>query len=128
MRMSKLSIVLLLFTGLVAPVSAQVSGTVPTNNLPNPYRTIASYFQLPTGREWGSTSAVEIDKDGRSIWVAERCGTNSCAGSNLPSVLKFDASGKIVESFGAGMFIFPHGIHVDRDGNVWVTDARAATP
>jgi sugar lactone lactonase YvrE len=43
-------------------------------------------------------------------------------------VLKFDASGKVVESFGAGMFIFPHGIHVDRDGNVWVTDARAATP
>src|SRR5262245_21985032 len=38
--------------------------------------------------------------------------TSSCAGSNLPVVLKFDASGKIVESFGAGMFIFPHGIHV----------------
>ena len=57
----------------------------PTNNQPNPYRTIASYFKLPDGREWGSTSAVEIDKDGRSIWVAERCGTNSCAGSE-PSV------------------------------------------
>src|SRR5205814_1522158 len=55
---------------------------VPTNNLPNPYRTIANYFTLPDGREWGSTSAVEIDKDGRSIWVAERCGSNSCAGSN----------------------------------------------
>ena len=25
------------------------------------------------------------------------------------------------------MFIFPHGIHVDRDGNVWVTDGRAAS-
>lgn len=83
---------------------------------------------LPEGRIWGSTSAVNVDSDGRSIWVAERCGTNSCAGSNLPVVLKFDASGKVVESFGAGMFIFPHGIHVDRDGNVWVTDARAATP
>jgi len=43
-------------------------------------------------------------------------------------VLKFDASGKLVTSFGSGMFIFPHGIHVDKDGNVWVTDARAATP
>jgi sugar lactone lactonase YvrE len=43
-------------------------------------------------------------------------------------VLKFDASGKVVRSFGAGLFIFPHGLHVDRDGNVWVTDSRAATP
>ena len=25
------------------------------------------------------------------------------------------------------MFVWPHGIHVDRDGNVWVTDARVAT-
>jgi hypothetical protein len=53
---------------------------------------------------------VEIDKDGRSIWVAERCGTNSCAGSNLPSILKFDPSGKLVKSFGEGLLLFPHGI------------------
>ena len=26
------------------------------------------------------------------------------------------------------MFVWPHGIHVDRDGNVWVADARAASP
>jgi streptogramin lyase len=39
-------------------------------------------------------------------------------------VLKFDASGKLVKSFGAGMLVFPHGIFVDRDGNVWVTDAQ----
>src|SRR3982751_4588944 len=51
----------------------------PTNDLPNPYQTVADYFKLPAGRAWGSTSAVEIDKDGRSVWVAERCGANSCA-------------------------------------------------
>src|SRR5215208_6209859 len=100
----------------------------PTNTLPNPYRTVANYFQLPPGREWGSTSAVEIDKDGRSIWVAERCGANTCAGSNLPSILKFDASGKLVKSFGAGLLLFPHGIFVDRDGNVWVTDGQDDAP
>jgi sugar lactone lactonase YvrE len=95
---------------------------------------------MPAGREWGSTSAVEIDKDGKSIWVAERCGmageraTNSCwdaaAGkmSALDPILKFDASGKLVKSFGAGMFVFPHGIHVDRDGNVWVTDGNDNLP
>jgi streptogramin lyase len=117
----------LLLTLAVTTLHAQ-GDAQPTNTLPNPYRTIANYFQLPQGREWGSTSAVEIDRDGRSIWVAERCGTNSCAGSNLPSILKFDASGKLVKSFGAGLLMFPHGIFVDRDGNVWVTDGQDDAP
>ena len=72
----------------------------PTNSLPNPYRTIDRPLSMPEGRTWGSTSAVDIDKDGSSVWVAERCGVNTCAGSNLPSVLKFDASGRLTRSFG----------------------------
>lgn len=96
----------------------------PINDLPNPYQTVENWAKMPEGRTWGSTSAVEIDRDGRSIWVAERCGANTCAGSDLPAILKFDPSGKLVTSFGAGLFLFPHGIHVDRDGNVWVTDAQ----
>src|SRR5436309_105395 len=98
------------------------SNVQPVNDLPNPYQTIEGWAKMPEGRTWGATSAVEIDPDGKSIWVAERCGANTCAGSNLPVVLKFDETGKLVKSFGAGMFIFPHGIHVDKDGNVWVTD------
>jgi sugar lactone lactonase YvrE len=98
----------------------------------NPYRATDNWAQMPAGRTWGSTSAVDIDPDGKSIWVAERCGANSCVGSDLPVVLKFDASGKVVRSFGAGMFGFPHGMYVDRDGNVWVTDGvppgRAGPP
>ncbi len=94
------------------------------NSQPNPYRTIENWFKLPPGRAWGSTSAVEIDADGRSIWVAERCGVNSCAGKTDAPILKFDPSGKLLKSFGAGMFIFPHGICVDREGNVWVTDGQ----
>lgn len=119
------------FAALTITVAASVSVSAqgapkPYNDLPNPYQTISDWAKLPAGRTWGSTSAVEIDKDGKSVWVAERCGTNSCAGSDLPSVLKFDATGKLVASFGGGLMIFPHGIHVDRDGNVWVTDGRAA--
>src|SRR5438093_13429460 len=85
----------------------------PTNDLPNPYQTVTNYFKLPEGRTWGSTSAVDVDKDGRSIWVAERCGTNSCLDRasgqimNMPTVLKFDQSGKLVKGFGDGMLIFP---------------------
>jgi streptogramin lyase len=106
----------------------------PTNDLPNLYQSVENYFKLPAGRTWGSTSAVEIDKDGRSVWVAERCGENSCADpatgkmSPLDPVLKFDASGKLVTSFGAGMIAFAHGIYVDRDGNIWVTDANDNRP
>ena len=96
----------------------------PTNDLPNPYRTVENYFKLPEGRAWGSTCTVDLDRDGKSIWVAERCGANSCAGSDRPIVYKFDASGKVLASWGAGMFLFPHGIHVDKQGNVWIADGQ----
>jgi len=111
----------------------------PTNDLPNPYRTVAPWGNLPDGRTWGALNAVAIDNDGESVWVADRCGRNpdappgaspfaydSCAGSTLPPVLKFDASGKLLKSFGAGMFVFPHKIYVDANGNTWVADARSA--
>ncbi len=94
----------------------------PVNDPPNPYQTIEGWARMPEGRTWGSTSAVEIAPNGRSVWVAERCGANSCAGSTLDPVLEFDADGKLVTSFGAGMMLSPHGIFVDREGNVWVTD------
>src|SRR4029453_448125 len=122
-----------LVAAIAAPgisISGQSAAMQPTNDAPNPYQSIEGWAKLPEGRTWGSTSAVEVDKDGKSIWVAERCGTNSCldraAGkmSDLPTILKFDANGKLVQSFGAGLLIFPHGIHVDRDGNVWVTDGQ----
>ena len=108
--------------------------TEPTNTAPNPYKTVEQFLKLPEGRTWGSTSAIEVDRDGRSIWVGERCGANTCLDrasgqmSSLPSMLKFDASGTLVTSFAQGMLIFPHGMHVDRDGNVWVTDGQDDAP
>ena len=93
---------------------------------PNPYHVLPNHFKLPEGRTLGSTAAIDIDRDGRSVWVFERCGGTSqglaCVDSRLAPILEFDSSGKVVKSFGAGMFISPHGIHVDRQGNVWVTD------
>ena len=131
MRYPRLAILTML---ALTPVMAGAQSDQPTNDAPNPYNTVSNYFKLPEGRTWGSTSAVDIDKDGRSIWVAERCGTNSCLDratgkmSDLPTVLKFDASGKLVKSFGAGLLIFPHGIYVDKDGNLWVTDGQDDAP
>lgn len=90
----------------------------------NAYHTVENHFKLPGGRQVGSTAGITIDRDGASVWVFERCGGNNCVGSNLAPVLKFDASGKVLKNFGAGMFIRPHGIHIDREGNVWVTDGE----
>ncbi len=101
---------------------AQGAAMAPVNDPPNPYTTITGWAKLGAGRAWGSTSAVDVDKDGKHIWVAERCAVNSCATSTLPSIFKFDASGNLVKAFGEGLLMSPHGIHVDRDGNIWVTD------
>src|SRR3989440_4451154 len=112
--------------------------TTPTNDLPNPYRTVAPWGKLPEGRKWGALNAVTVDHDGRSLWVADRCGANpdvppgespfqydSCAGSDWAPVHKLDSEGNILKSFGAGLFVFPHKIYQDRDSNVWVVDMRA---
>ena len=108
---------------LAIVAAALLAGASPLLGQPNPYSTIEKWGQLPAGRTWGSTSAVDVAPNGH-IWVAERCGANTCAGSDLAPVLEFDANGKLLKSFGAGLMIFPHGFHVDRAGNVWVTDAQ----
>jgi hypothetical protein len=103
------------------PLPAQIPS--PLNDLPDPYRSVDGWGKLPDGREWGSTAGVDIDPDGVHVWAIDRCGGNSCESSDLDPVLKFDPSGNVVTSFGGGMMSFPHGIHADREGNVWVTDA-----
>ena len=87
----------------------------------NPYRE-DGWAKLPDGRKWGQASAIDIDRSS-NIWVFERCGANSCIGSTVAPLVKLSPSGRFLKSFGAGMFAFPHGIHIDRAGNVWVTDA-----
>lgn len=103
------------------------AAVTPINNLPNPYETVRNFGTLPDGRKWGSVSAIHVDPDGKHIWVGDRCGANSCAGSNVNPIVKVDPSGKVVQSFGAGVILWPHGMDVDKQGNVWVVDARSAT-
>jgi len=123
---------------LLCGADAANQGSAPPADLPNPYQTIAPWGKLPEGRKWGALSGVAIDRDGASLWVADRCGANpdapkgespfrydSCAYSSVPPVLKFDAAGNLLRSFGEDMFIFPHKIYVDHDGNIWVADLRS---
>jgi len=97
-------------------------------NLPNPNPTVVkNWASLPDSRTWGSTAGVDIGPDGH-VWAYDRCGAvgldGGCDTSQVTPILKFDRStAKVLQSFGAGMFVLPHGIHVDREGNVWITDS-----
>ena len=100
---------------------------------PNPYLMVDGWAQLPDGRTMGAVGGVTIDPDGEHVWAIVRCDAtererfgSECLDSDLDPVLKFNMDGQVVESFGGGMFIWPHGIDVDRKGNVWVTDAVSA--
>ena len=96
---------------------------------PSPYRTVDGWAKLPDGRQMGAVGKVTTDPDGEHIWAVIRCDAggdrfgNECMDSALDPVVKFDLDGNVVASFGGGMFIWPHGIDVDSNGNVWVTDA-----
>ena len=114
--------VLGLVIGLSALAIAQ-SASTPRNDLPQPYKTTRDWGQLPPGVKWAAVTAVEPAPDG-SIYVIHRCFANSCSGRSEAPILKYDKSGKLLKTWGEGMFVFPHGAFVDRDGNLWVTDAR----
>ena len=104
------------------PSTAQAQAA-PRNDLPQPYRTTRDWGQLPAGVTWAAVTAIEPAPDG-TIFVVHRCVANSCEGRTEPPILVFDKTGRLLRSFGQGMFNFPHGGMVDGQGNLWMTDAR----
>jgi DNA-binding beta-propeller fold protein YncE/tetratricopeptide (TPR) repeat protein len=110
---------------VVCVLAAGPARVAPAQTLPNPYHVADTAFgQLPDGRSYGAVSAIYPGPDGRTIWVAERCGQNTCVDrQHLTTIFQFDLSGRLLRQFGAGHFAWPHGMFVDREGNVWVTDA-----
>jgi streptogramin lyase len=114
------------FGAALLATAAIAQPAVDPNSAPNPYRVDEGWAKLTAGRHWGAVPGVDIDRDGKSVWVFDRCETaDDCSASKLDPVLKFDASGKLVKSFGAGMINYPHGLFIDRDENVWISDGRA---
>jgi sugar lactone lactonase YvrE len=81
---------------------------------PNPYREVDNWAQLPAGMKWGQVISVDGDAAG-NVWVFHR---------GEPPLLKFDSSGQLLKSYGEGMFVQPHGLFIDRNGFIWVTDGR----
>jgi sugar lactone lactonase YvrE len=94
----------LALTVLTASASAQ----------PNPYRTVENWAQLPEGTKWGQVISVDPDSHG-NIWVFHRGET---------PLLEFAPSGKFIKGLGKDMFVQPHGLYIDKDDNVWVSDGR----
>ena len=83
-----------------------------------------NWAKLPDGRKWGAAIGIEVDRDGKSIGSLTVV-ARMTAGSRLWRRSRSSTStGKFMVSFGGGMFNFPHGLGVDREGNVWATDER----
>src|SRR3979490_1850770 len=109
----------LLATTAIDTASAQV-GSYPctgASDLPNPYRLVTDWAQTP--RPWQPVNALTIDAN-NNLWVADRCEEDSCK-----PVLELSPDGKTMKNFGEGLFIEPHQVAADRDGNIWVADASA---
>jgi sugar lactone lactonase YvrE len=106
-----------------ATALAQPSYAPPnTGDVPNPYKTVLNWGHTPDDRKWGASSGVYTGPDG-NIWTYERCGANTCVGSTVDPVFEIDQkTGAVLRHFGKGLFVMPHGLYVDKDGNVWVTD------
>jgi DNA-binding beta-propeller fold protein YncE len=110
---------------------AAVASPITGEGLPNPAPVVTrNWGQLPAGRKWGTTAGIDIDPKDGHIWAYERCGAGTAGGGpvdcdNTPvdPIFKFDRrTGAVLANFGRGLMVTPHGIHVDRDGNVWIAD------
>lgn len=88
---------------------------------------VDSYLDLPKERKWSGVTAIDFAPDGQSIWVVDRCvDIGDCSATPPNPIQQFGATGRRIASFGAGLFASPHGMFVDVQGNVWVTDFRTA--
>jgi hypothetical protein len=117
-----------IFLALAAASPIVMTQTGPVNDAPNPYRA-GEKWTLPDGRMWGSLSAVDIDRDGRSIWVAERCGGNSaCLDSgdrNNNRIQILDQDGRFIEEWTS--FSRPSGLFIDKADNIFVADSESGS-
>lgn len=82
------------------------------------FQPVAGFLKLPMGMKLGPCSGVDIDSRG-NVYVIQR---------QSPPILCFDASGRFLRSWGTSLIgrdpdmVGAHGIRVDKDDFVWITD------
>ena len=113
---------------------ASAGNPITGQGLPNPAPNVTrNWGQLPAGRSWGTTAGIDIDPIDGNVWAYERCGAGAgggagggpvdCETNAVDPIFKFDRNtGAVLANFGKGVMVTPHGISVDKDGNVWVAD------
>lgn len=114
--------------------AASVGNPVTGQGYPNPNPVVTkNWGELPAGRKWGTTAGIDIDPTDGNVVAYERCGAGAAGGagggavdcetSPVDPIFKFDRkTGKVLANFGKGVMVTPHGISVDKQGNVWVAD------
>jgi len=105
------------------------------NGKENPEKTSGDQVNYELVNTWpalgnfnpGQPTGIGVDKDDH-IFVFHRAGrkwSNPFPDSLISqnTVLELDnESGKIISSWGANYFIMPHGLTVDKQNNIWLTD------
>ncbi len=91
------------------------------------YELVNSWPELSKGYKLSQPTGVGIDQDDH-IFIFHRTGRNwttpfpdSLISQNTVLELE-NESGKIINSWGANYFIMPHGLTVDKQNNIWLTD------
>ncbi len=103
--------ILLLLLVLPTVTTVAVSGLYSADKLPD-YRPVAGWPQVPSGVDLGPVSAVATDVNDK-VYVAHR---------GPKPILVFDRSGKLLSFWGDEHIKTAHGLRIDPEGNVWVTD------
>ncbi len=121
-------------SGASAQGGAAAGNTITGQGFPNPNPVVTkNWGELPAGRKWGTTAGIDIDPTDGNVVAYERCGAGAAGGagggavdcetSPVDPIFKFDRkTGKVLANFGKGVMVTPHGISVDKQGNVWVAD------
>src|SRR2546428_15284 len=121
MKPIRFATVIFAATALIGVAQAQSSYSC-VNDAPNPYKQVTGWANMP--RAWAATNNVFVDgKD--NVWVMDRCEDKGCQGSHESPIWELSPDGKVLKNFGADMFLFPHTVKPDAEGNVWAIDGDA---
>ncbi|MEQ5786930.1 6-bladed beta-propeller [Erythrobacter sp. NFXS35] len=115
----------LLVPALTLLASTACSEAAPREDVPT-LAVDTGWPAIPADAPFGNVSAVDLDANG-NIYVLHRAGRVweepfPTAPIAEPTVFKFAPDGTLLAQWGAGQFIMPHGLSIDPDGKVWITD------